>query len=138
MIISNYQNGKTGECGNGSTKKQYEKLLSIFRNRWHSLNTSEVTGFLSLSYTHTHTHTHKMQLITKKKYYSRRLNTSERMTLDLLACIRYVCKFSIRENLQQQSSIFPFGLIRLNFTPINTSTFFFFYIHTHRHNFKDI
>ena len=54
----NYQNGKTGECGNGSTKKQYEKLQSIFRNRWHSLDTSEVTGLLSLSLTHTHTHTH--------------------------------------------------------------------------------
>lgn len=72
---------KTGECGDGSTKKQSEKLQSIFRIRWHSLDTSEVNGLLSLS------HTHKMQLITKKKYYSRRLNTSVRMTLELSAVL---------------------------------------------------
>lgn len=64
---------KIGEHGDGSTqKKQSEKLQSIIRTRWHSSESSEVTGLLI-----------KMQFIIKKRYYSGGLNASERMTLDL-------------------------------------------------------
>lgn len=34
-------------------KSNMKKLQSVFRIRWHSLDTSEVTGLLSHTYTHT-------------------------------------------------------------------------------------